>query len=333
MLLYTSAISISMERDKNLHTITDANPKLKQCFDLGQIAMELDAMYHTTKQLVAVSSVEDAYLKALKCFVESYEKNQEDALVQISKMSYLLVSIECERQKNDPSYRMPSEISDIYKKGRSIRKCHEKLKTIDQLKPRDKQPERTNSNTDNEFFKKLTVLHEAMNQLNYSTPRIPHAEDDEIYAYLKYEIPQRPRAGSLIDASHLALQQGEQLCLKAYKMLPANLIDKDDVYLSMQETYAQAMQLFIDAYKHRSYQAFGHIQSTFEHILNTEKIRQAIKGPNYKVSQQCIELYDQLTLIKAQEKERIQKEKNLYKTPTLKTQTILPRHEQKNKTK
>ena len=301
------------------YPVNDPRFLLKQCFTLSNIAMELDAMYRATKQVVHVSRVEDAYLKALKCFIESYETKKEDALTQINKMSYLLLAIESERQKDDPSYRMPPEIADVYKKGLALRISNKKKLALDQFKSAQKTSGETQFLEGDESFNKLIKLHEAMNQLTYTTPRLSHTDDDEIYKYLKSEMPKRARASSMIDANHFAIHQGEQLCLKAHRMLPAHFIDNDEIYLAIEDTYIQAIRIFADAYKQRSYSAFGNIHNTLEYLLTIQKIRQSLKGSHYKVSKQCTELYDQLVLIKEQEKARIQKDKK----------TILARNDQK----
>ena len=317
----------------------------KQCVTLATIALELDGIYRRTKEIIDCKNVEAAYLKALKCFIQTYEKNKAEGLIQVMKMWSLFLQIEHESLQNNHEYQPPAEIGELRKKVELLWAEQKKQQTprITELK---KIPEDFSAKMrpiTNLTLLKLFKLRRSMEELVEKGSVIFSKEikdDDALINKQALEL----QVGKYPD-----LDRGIQVLMQANKLLsldPEDMIlahasrsprpDTQKIILAdhalynrAHDMYLQALNLFIEAYtKNKTSVAFAQIYKTFDYMLNVEHVKRNMNELGYQIPEKYELLMEQLQVIHEQETMRRDKSKN---SNSPQGSFISPRSEQANK--
>lgn len=83
------------------------DPALQDCVALSHLATEIDILYRSSKEVIAAERVEHAYVKALRCFVQTYEQNPQETKIHLQKLLVLFLELQSERRKDNPRYTIP----------------------------------------------------------------------------------------------------------------------------------------------------------------------------------------------------------------------------------
>lgn len=265
------------------------NFSLKQCLTLEQMALELDTIYHQTKGLILANKVETAYIKAVKCFLEEYEKNNKEALVHVMKMWTLLLQTECEKQQQDLDYKMPSEIRQLADMVKVLWNTQRKARKA--FSPR-KIPSYTQSprpQKQEPISKQLYNLRTSLDKLIPMAQAISRSEE------------------SAESTANQNFRQGSLLYNQARKALNLEQIHSEnkieDHFANAENTFIDALQFFIAAYNEKYFDAFSEIHKTVKNILDLEQIRETVED-TYAINRDYLALQDPLIQIKEQEKLR-----------------------------
>lgn len=89
------------------------NPTNQDCIVLSRLATEIDTLYRTSKEVITRERVENTYIKALKCFVQTYEENKKETRLHLKKLHILFLEIQNEKKQENPIYQMPVQIAQL----------------------------------------------------------------------------------------------------------------------------------------------------------------------------------------------------------------------------
>lgn len=255
----------------------------KQCITLEQIALQLDAIYAHTQQLIDVNKAEAAYIKAIKCFLEEYQKKStlDEALIKVTKMWVLLLQIEQEKKSLDTNYIMPETIRELATKINLL-----------SIKPPKNNERITLKTLDN---KKPTLADVAQLKLELDRVIAMHNNDQQ-----DETIPeQKPALGILYFRQGSFLYNQAKKTLVSTQTLPSN---PEDYFNNLENSYIEALKFFIEAYDQR-YNSFTDLHKTVKNILDIELIRKTIEC-NYAINPDYLKLQEALLRITEQEKKR-----------------------------
>lgn len=261
---------------------------LTQCLTLEKIALELDVIYRQAKTLANAASVESAYIKACKCFLEEYEKNNKEALIHLIKMWHLLAEIEFEKKTQDPSYSMPEEVKKLADAVRKI---------LPSTSPRP----RSNSGaiaSHSSSPRSHTQLIQRFDQLRVSMEKLDNTQ----------ESPRTEPAGSIM--ARLNYRLGRLFYTQAKKIMTitkekkTNSINMEELFANAEALFVEALKFFIAAYHEKTFGVFSEIRRTFTTISDLEQIRKTIEEDNYAVHKELKMLESSLRQITEKEKKR-----------------------------
>lgn len=111
---------------KNPSPRQESNPHsqsaLQDCVALSHLATEIDILYRSSKEIIAAERVEHAYVKALRCFVQTYEQNPLETKIHLQKLLVLFLELQSEKRKDDPRYTMPEAYAVISNQAHHVLK-------------------------------------------------------------------------------------------------------------------------------------------------------------------------------------------------------------------
>ena len=280
------SISFSMQlQDPHVILAQKDNFNFKQCMTLEHIALKLDAIHRETKDLTHATNVETAYIKAVKCFLEEYEKNNKEALLHVIKMWMLLLQIEQEKKAQDMQYQMPSVIKGLAAKIRALWKPCAREKSFS-LKTLEKATE-SKSETSEQILQRFSNLKRSFDTL------MPYITETE--------------SGSEIDNhnfKHGSLLYDQATQALAFDQKTKQITQIEDLFTNAENLYIQALGCFINAYQENYFNAFSEIRSSVKNIQYIEEARKIIEEDTYSIHKGYLNLQESLIHIKEKEKIR-----------------------------
>ncbi len=91
----------------------------QDCVALSHLATEIDILYRSSKEMIERERVEHAYVKALRCFVQTYEQNPQETKIHLQKLLVLFLELHHEK-RNDPRALIPEEYVLICNQARHV---------------------------------------------------------------------------------------------------------------------------------------------------------------------------------------------------------------------
>jgi hypothetical protein len=86
----------------------------QDCLALEHLAVEIDLLYRNSKEIIAVERVENAYIKALNCFVTTFETDKHNIRLHLQKLHALFLQIESEKKQQNPvAYVMAEHVKTL----------------------------------------------------------------------------------------------------------------------------------------------------------------------------------------------------------------------------
>lgn len=99
--------------------------KSQDCIALEHLALEIDLLYRNSKQIIAVERVENAYIKALNCFISTFETDKKNTRLHLQKLHALFLQIESEKKQQNPvAYVMAEHVKTLNTKVYDVIKSH-----------------------------------------------------------------------------------------------------------------------------------------------------------------------------------------------------------------
>lgn len=115
--------SPSAEQTSSSHK--EPSPRTPEdCTILATLAVEIDQLYRTSKEIIKQERVEKAYIKALACFVKTYtyEESNKNIDLQLKKLQALYLQLESEKRQQNPSYVMSGQTLELMDKVHDLLK-------------------------------------------------------------------------------------------------------------------------------------------------------------------------------------------------------------------
>lgn len=95
----------------------NADINQQDCIALANLALEIDLLYRNGKEVIETERVETAYIKAIKCFVTTFEQNKQNATLYLTKLHALFLQLKLEEKQANPTYVMSAQIAELNRKA------------------------------------------------------------------------------------------------------------------------------------------------------------------------------------------------------------------------
>ncbi len=121
----TSAEKVTVNPLKKEPSPRTVDMSSQDCLALEHLALEIDQLYRNSKEIIAVERVENAYIKALNCFISTFETDKKNTRLHLLKLHALLLQIESEKKQQNPvAYIMANHIKTLNTKVYDVIKSH-----------------------------------------------------------------------------------------------------------------------------------------------------------------------------------------------------------------
>lgn len=118
----TSKVTFNPLKEPSPRTI---ETRSQDCIVLEHLAVEIDLLYRNSKEIIAVERVENAYIKALNCFISTFETDKKNTRLHLQKLHALFLQIESEKKQQNPvAYVMAEHVKTLNTKVYDVIKSH-----------------------------------------------------------------------------------------------------------------------------------------------------------------------------------------------------------------
>lgn len=126
-----SIVCICMEKPPH---VSDPAVKMQECMGLYHLALLADERYKADPEM-AVEAVEQAYVSALKCFIQAKSKSDPQLLEKQKKLKEGLTKIITLHKIENPNFQVPVEISKLLHRASLLFHLQEYDQTVQKDRP------------------------------------------------------------------------------------------------------------------------------------------------------------------------------------------------------